>query len=106
MNINVIKEQYNQALKTLRAGDAEEAELICRRVLPNSRQDPNIICLLGEICLRQRRPQETENWFNKVLKKHPGQPRALEGVGLSLLAIGKPKKASKAFLSSQNQWPV
>jgi tetratricopeptide (TPR) repeat protein len=97
MNITAIKEQYDQALKTLRAGEAEEAELICRRVLPNSRQDPNIICLLGEICLRQRRPQEAENWFNKVLKTHPGHPRALEGVGLSLLAIGKPKKASKAL---------
>ncbi len=95
MSSNPIKEQYDQALKTLRAGDAQEAELICRRVLPQSRQDPNVICLLGEICLRQRRPQEAENWFRKVIKRHEGYPRALEGLGLALLADGKPKKASK-----------
>ena len=69
--------------------------MICRRVLPQSRQDPNIICLLGEICLRQRRPQEAENWFRKVIKRHENDPRALEGLGLALLADGKPKKASK-----------
>jgi tetratricopeptide (TPR) repeat protein len=95
MSTNYIKNQYEQALKTLRAGDAEEAELICRRILPQSRQDPNIICLLGEICLRQRRPQEAENWFIKVLKRHKDFPRALEGLGLALLADGKPKKALK-----------
>ncbi|NCF63610.1 MAG: tetratricopeptide repeat protein [Gammaproteobacteria bacterium] len=95
MSSNSIKEQYDQALKTLRAGDAQEAELICRRVLPQSRQDPNIMCLLGEICLRQRRPQEAENLFRKVLKRHREYPRALEGIGLALLADGKPKKASE-----------
>jgi len=95
MSLNPIKEQYDQALKTLRAGDPQEAEMICRRVLPQSRQDPNIICLLGEICLRQRRPQEAENWFRKVLKRHEELPRALEGLGLAMLADGNPKKASK-----------
>jgi len=95
MSSNSIKEQYDQAMKTLRAGDAQEAELICRRVLPQSRQDPNIMCLLGEICLRQRRPQEAENLFRKVLKRHREYPRALEGIGLALLADGKPKKASE-----------
>ena len=69
--------------------------MICRRILPQSRQDPNIICLLGEICLRQRRPQEAENWFRKVLKRYEEYPRALEGLGLAMLADGNPKKASK-----------
>ena len=69
--------------------------MICRRVLPQSRQDPNIICLLGEICLKKRRPQEAESWFNKVLKQHGEFPRALEGLGLALLADGKAKKATR-----------
>ena len=69
--------------------------MICRRVLPQSRQDLNIICLLGEICLRRRRPQEAEGWFEKVLKRHEEYPRALEGLGLAMLADGKPKKAAK-----------
>jgi Flp pilus assembly protein TadD len=98
MSSNPIKQQYDQAMKTLRAGDAQEAELICRRVLPQSRQDLNIICLLGEICLKQRRPQEAETWFKKVLKQKRDFPRALEGLGLALLADGKAKKAT-GFLS-------
>ena len=98
MSSNPIKEQYDQAMKTLRAGDAQEEEMICRRVLPQSRQDPNIICLLGEICLKKRRPQEAESWFNKVLKQHVKFPRALEGLGLALLADGKAKKAT-SYLS-------
>lgn len=95
MSSNPIGEQYDLALKTPRAGEALEAEVICRRVLPKSRQDPNIICLLGEICLGQRCPQEARNWFRKVLKRHEKFPRALEGMGLALLADGKPKKASE-----------
>ena len=100
MSSNPIKQQYDQAMKTLRAGDAQEAELICRRVLPQSSQDPNIICLLGDICLRQRRAQEAANWFNKVLKKHKGFPRALEGLGLALLADGKARKAADCLLKA------
>jgi hypothetical protein len=76
MSSNPIKQQYDQAMKTLRAGDAQEAELICRRVLPQSRQDPNIICLLGEICLKQRRPwksisdvSQSTTWVTSWLAK-------------------------------------
>jgi hypothetical protein len=56
MSVNLLKQHYDRALKTLRAGDVEEAELICRRTLPEFGRDPNILCLMGEICLQQRRP--------------------------------------------------
>ena len=81
-----IKEIYDQALKTLQAGDAKEAEMICRRALPNIRKDPNILCLLGEISLRLRRPQQAQNLYRGVLKTFKDYPRALEGMGLALLA--------------------
>jgi thioredoxin-like negative regulator of GroEL len=61
MSSNPIKQQYDQAMKTLRAGDAQEAE----------------------------------SWFKKVLKQHEEFPRALEGLGLALLADGKAKKATR-----------
>jgi tetratricopeptide (TPR) repeat protein len=83
---NRIKELYDHALKTLQAGDAKEAEMICRRALPVMRKDPNILCLLGEISLRLRRPQEAKTWYVKVLKTFNDFPRALEGMGLALLA--------------------
>ena len=92
---NRIKEIYNHALKTFQAGDAKEAEMICRRALPVIRKDPNILCLLGEICLRLRRPQEAQNFYRGVLKTFKDFPRALEGMGLALLADKRPVEAVK-----------
>jgi len=93
MSINPIKEIYDQALETLNSGDVEEAGLICRRSLPVYGRDPNILCLLGEISLRQRKPQEAKHVFAQVLGRHPGFARALEGMGLALLADKNPTDA-------------
>jgi tetratricopeptide (TPR) repeat protein len=95
MATNPLKELYQQALDTLNSGDAGEAGLICRRALPIYGRDPNILCLMGEIALRQRRPQEAKNLYAEVLGRHPGFARALEGMGLSLLADRKAADASE-----------
>jgi tetratricopeptide (TPR) repeat protein len=91
---NPNRELHDQALKTLRAGDAVSAEMMCRRALPVCGNDPNIVSLLGEICLRQKRPQEAQNWYKRVLNNFDGFPRALEGMGLALLADKRAKKAT------------
>ena len=100
MSTNPLKERYDHALKTLKAGDVEEAELICRRTLPTHGRDPNILCLMGEICLRQRRPQEAKNLYTEVLGRQPGFPRALEGMGLALLADKKAADACEFLLKA------
>lgn len=100
MSSNPLKDRYDHALGTLRAGDADEAELICRRTLPEFGRDPNILCLMGEICLSQRRPQEAKNLYTEVLGRHPGFPRALEGMGLSLLADRNAADASEFLLKA------
>jgi tetratricopeptide (TPR) repeat protein len=105
MSVNLLKQHYDRALKTLRAGDVEEAELICRRTLPEFGRDPNILCLMGEICLQQRRPQEAKNLYVEVLGRHPGFPRGLEGMGLSLLADGKAADASEFLLKAVSAAP-
>jgi len=97
---NPIKKLYDHALGTLRAGDADEAELICRRALPKIGRDPNILCLLGEICLQRRKPQEARNLYAEVLNRHAGYPRALEGMGLALLADKKPADASEFLVKA------
>jgi tetratricopeptide (TPR) repeat protein len=89
---------YEQAAKALRAGRVEEAESLCRQALPACHNEPNIMCLLGELSLRRRQPQEAQTWYGKVLGKVPDYPRALEGMGLALLADGRPREAV-AFLS-------
>ncbi len=88
-----IRAAYDEALAAFRRGDVEQAENLCRRALPLYRNEPNIMSLLGEICLQQRRPQEAQTWFGKVLKNHHGYPRALEGMGLALLAVDRPQEA-------------
>jgi tetratricopeptide (TPR) repeat protein len=91
--LSYVRSHYEQAVRALKAGDPEEAEKICRRALPKSGEDPNILCLLGEISLRLKRPQEGRTFYARVLKTRADYPRALEGMGLALLADGKPKKA-------------
>ncbi|MBT8049301.1 MAG: sulfotransferase [Gammaproteobacteria bacterium] len=95
-----LKEHYDEALNTLKSGDVEEAELICRRTLPHFGRDPNILCLLGEICIRRRRPQEARHLFAEVLGRQPGFPRALEGIGLALLADKKPADAAEYLVKA------
>ena len=90
---NPIKDLYDRALKKFKAGHAREADMICRRAMPVYRKDPNIMCLLGEISLQLRRPQEAQTWYGKVLKNFNDFPRALEGMGLALLADSRPKEA-------------
>jgi tetratricopeptide (TPR) repeat protein len=36
-------------------------------------------------------------WYEEVLEKHPGFPRALEGLGLALLALGLPTEAARCL---------
>ncbi len=93
MSSNPVKDFYDQAVQKLKTGDLKEAETICRRALPVSRQDPNIMCLLGEINLRLKRPQEAKTWYGSVLKLHKKYPRAQEGMGLALLADGQAEEA-------------
>ena len=84
---------YDQALKFKKAGDLNEAESICRRAAVIHERDPNILCLLGEILLRQRKPNEAQGWFTSTLNVFPDFPRALEGLGRALLDQKKPHKA-------------
>ncbi len=100
MSSNSIKEVYDHAVATLRAGDVDEAELICRRALPKIGRDPNILCLLGEICLQQRKPQVARTLYWEVLSRHAGYARALEGMGLALLAGKNPADASEFLVKA------
>ena len=88
-----IRAAYDRARALMQAGDLDEAELQCRRAIPQFGHDPNLLCLLGEVLIRQRRPQEARTWFGKTLKLLPDFPRALEGVGLALLAERNPADA-------------
>jgi len=91
--MEAIRATYQRAREVMLAGDLDEAELQCRKALPRCGRDPNIMCLLGEILVKQRRAQEARTWFGKTLNQLPEFPRALEGTGLALLAEHKPADA-------------
>jgi len=92
-SLESVRAFYDQALKFKKAGDLDEAESICRRAVVIHERDPNILCLLGEILLRQRKPNEAQAWFTSTLNAFPDFPRALEGLGRALLDQKKPHKA-------------
>ena len=100
-----IREIYNQALKSFRGGDVVEAEMICRRALPMYGNDPNILCLLGEICLKQRQPQQAKNWYKKAFYRQEDFPRALEGMGMALLANNQAKQAVEMLQKAADAAP-
>jgi tetratricopeptide (TPR) repeat protein len=104
-NPSPVRQIYDLALKTEKAGEDAEAELICRKALPAHGKDPNILCLLGEVVLKQRRPQEARRWFDKVLKLYPEFPRALEGMGRAYLKDRKPGKALKFLQTAAEKLP-
>jgi tetratricopeptide (TPR) repeat protein len=91
--VESIRAFYEHALAQSKAGDLDESERTLRRAVAIYQRDPNILCLLGEVVLRQRRPQEARRWFLRTLELFPGYPRALEGAGKTLLAEKKPKRA-------------
>lgn len=92
-NTDSIRAFYENALAKKKAGDLDGAEATLRRAVAIYQRDPNILCLLGEVTLEQRRPQEARRWFKLALNRFPGYPRALEGAGKSLLAERRPNRA-------------
>ncbi len=96
---------YELAVRAKNADDLDEAERICRRAQVAFPRDPNILCLLGEVLLKQKRPQEAMSWFTRTLVNFPGYPRALEGSGRALLAEKKPAKAVKFLKRAAGRLP-
>jgi tetratricopeptide (TPR) repeat protein len=105
VEIEEIRAAYERALQVMRAGDLDEAEMLCRRAIPRFGHDPNLLCLLGEVLIRQRRPQEARTWFGKTLGMLPDFPRALEGTGLALLAERNPADALPYLRKAANALP-
>lgn len=92
-SIESIRAFYDHAHGQMKAGDLDEAERTLRRAVAIYERNPNILCLLGEVQLRQGSPRAARRWFVRTLELLPDYPRALEGAGKCLLAEKKPKKA-------------
>ena len=91
--MDAIRAFYDHAYGLMKAGDLDEAERTLRRAVVIYERNANIVCLLGEVLLRQRQPQQARQWYERCLDWFPGYPRALEGAGKAYLADGKAAKA-------------
>ncbi len=96
---------YETALRAKQAGELDDAERVCRRGQVIYPRDPNLLCLLGEILLARRQPQEAQSWFSRTLKNFPDYPRALEGKGRALLAERKPRRAARYLRQAAEALP-
>ena len=105
MPADSVRKFYDTALHSMRSDDLDRAESLCRRAQVIYPRDPNITCLLGEVLLKQRRPQEAEGWFRRTLKHFPGFPRALEGNGKALLAQKRAKEAVQVLRRAAEALP-
>lgn len=104
-NIAAIRAIYDNALKTKKAGDLDEAERLCRQAHAAYTPNPNVMCLLGETILKQGRPQEAQSWFQQTLNQFPGYPRAYDGLGRAFLAERKPEKAAEFLQKAAEALP-
>jgi len=89
-----VKAQFERAIAVVRAGDLQAAESICRAGLEQFPSDSNLLCLLGTVLVRQRRPDLAEEVLREVVVQHPDFAKAHQELGNALLAQRRLEEAA------------
>src|SRR5262245_27655861 len=83
------RDQLNQAHHLLAAGDVTSAIDILEALLTAKPDHGQALIVLGEARLVDRDPQRARDAFERALQLRPGDPAALVGHGLALVALGR-----------------
>src|SRR6185503_5559407 len=83
------RDQLNQARQLLARGDVPAAIESLEALLKVKPEHGQALIVLGEALLLDRRPQPAVEAFEKALAIRSGDPMALVGHGLALVALGK-----------------
>ena len=83
------RDQLNQAQQLLTAGDTTAAIEVLEALLAAKSEHGQALILLGEAQLVNRAPDKAVVAFERALRLRPGDPAALVGHGLALVALGK-----------------
>lgn len=95
--IDTVRATVERAVKLAQAGDPVQAEAICRESLQQYPDDGNLLCLLGTLLVRQRRPADAERPLRRAIDRHPDFLRAQEELGNALMAQGNIEEATTCF---------
>ena len=72
-----IAKLLSDAVARLNDDDIGAAEISLQAVLDSGTDVPQAQMLMGVVRLRQKRPDDAETLFHRVLEKHPDQPATL-----------------------------
>ncbi len=88
---------FDDALATLKGGDADRAADLCSDALKSNPSDGKMRVLLATAQIRQGQFEAAETNLREVLRHWPDIPKANRELGNALLAQGKGDEAIKAF---------
>jgi tetratricopeptide (TPR) repeat protein len=83
------RDQLNEAQHLLASGDVAAAIEVLEALLAAKSEHGQALILLGEAHLVHRAPDKALSAFERALRLRPGDPAALVGHGLTLVALGK-----------------
>src|SRR5678815_3679780 len=83
------RDQLDQAQQLLEAGDVKSAIDVLEALLVAKRDHGQALIMLGEARLMARDPERAREAFERALALRGGDPAALVGQGLALVAMGR-----------------
>ncbi len=92
-----MQSSFDNALATLKGGDAERTAEMCNTALAKNPADGKMRVLLATAQVRQGQFEKAESNLRKVLKNFPDIPKANRELGNALLGQGKGDEAVAAF---------
>lgn len=86
-----------QALDLIRAGKADQAEIILLNLLKSAPDEPDALQLLGAVARSRKDNIRAVEWFRKSLRARPDQPHVLNNLGNALLDLDQCRDAVEAY---------
>lgn len=74
-------EDFSKAVDLFGAGAFADAEKICRGLLPEHGNDPNLLSLLGDLCRQDDRIDEAQGWFEQAIQNGSLRPNTFDALG-------------------------
>ena len=83
----------NEAIQLINAGQAAQAEALCRDAVNRNPRDVNMVALLGATLLKSRKIPEAEKFLRDAIELAPNFAKPHEDLGILLLEQNRPEEA-------------
>lgn len=92
-----VQDALNRAIQLHTSGASEEAERLCRALLPGHPDHPVLLHLTGVICLKNAKPDEALTHIQKAIRSLPTYAQAHSSLGNVFDALGRSDDAIGSF---------